>query len=57
MDVLDRLSTKTDRKMVIKYLLPRRKIISLKVKVALTLRNDCSPEPRARLFKTNDVVS
>ena len=29
----------------------------LKDKVTLTLRNDCSSGPRARLFKTNDVVS
>ena len=48
-DILNRLNTKPDRKMIIKCQFLCRKITSLKVKETLTLRNDCSPWPRSTI--------
>ena len=39
--VLNRITTKPDRKMIIKCYLSKHKMTSLKVKVTLTLKNGC----------------
>ena len=56
LDVPKQLNPKIVRKILIKLKFSRHKIIPLKVKVTLTLRNDCSPGPRVIIVTRNRAL-